>query len=229
MTETVSYYRPHPGVVAAIRQIVKRSILDTPFYDFYMGRRYRRQYDGWVAAGRPNPPPHYNKQLAIREYAQRNHCKILVETGTFLGDMLYAMKDTFEELHSIELDPFLFKKAGERFRKLPQIKLHHGDSGVMLEKIMPQIKLKALFWLDGHYSGGITAQANKDTPIVEELITIRSHCKDPVILIDDARDFVGKNDYPTIPELERRCKELFPNHSFAVRDDIIRLEPARNS
>ena len=37
--------------------------------------------------------------------------------------------------------------------------------------------------------------------------------------------FNGTNDYPTIPSLEAKCRELFPNHSFLVKDDIIRLEP----
>lgn len=227
MNQAASYYRPHPGFIAGVRQVIKRSVLDSPLYDFYMERRYRKNYDLWVQAGRPNPPPHYNKQLAIREYAERNKCTILVETGTFLGDMLYAMKSVFKALHTIELDEFLHKKATERFRKHPHIKLHQGDSGIMLAKIMPLIKEPALFWLDGHYSGGITAQADLDTPIVEELITIMKHGLKHVILIDDARDFNGTNDYPTIPVLEAKCKELFPKHSFLVKDDIIRLEPIR--
>lgn len=228
MTENASYYRPHPGFVAGVRQIIKRSILDTSIYDFYMNRRYKKHYGDWVAAGRPNPPPHYNKQLTIREYAARNKSAVLVETGTFLGDMLYAMKDVFQELHSIELDELLHKKATERFRRYGHIKLHRGDSGVMLGKILTTIKGPTLFWLDGHYSGGITAQADKDTPIVEELITITKHPYEHVILIDDARDFNGTNDYPTIPQLETRCRELFPNHSFLVKDDIIRLEPKKS-
>jgi hypothetical protein len=52
-----------------------------------------------------------------------------------------------------------------------------------------------LFWLDGHFCGGVSAHGDKGTPILEELNLILSHrVKEHVILIDDARLFNGTFD-----------------------------------
>jgi hypothetical protein len=81
-----------------------------------------------------------------------------------------------------------------------------------------------LFWLDGHYSGGITAKGPLDTPIVKELDSILNHSvTGHVILIDDARCFVGENDYPTIDELREILHTERPRWVFEVKDDIIRI------
>jgi hypothetical protein len=54
------------------------------------------------------------------------------------------------------------------------------------------------FWLDGHYSGGITHQGPTDCPICAELEAIEknlSHFAAVTVLIDDIRCFD-----PSIPE-----------------------------
>jgi len=43
-----------------------------------------------------------------------------------------------------------------------------------------------------------------------------------VILIDDARLFVGKDDYPTLHALKQMVLTEQPNWNFEVKDDIIR-------
>ena len=81
-----------------------------------------------------------------------------------------------------------------------------------------------LFWLDGHYSAGITAKGEKETPIWEELEHICDHpIKNHVILIDDASLFVGKNDYPNLDSLQKFVESRFPDNIFEVRDDMIRI------
>mgnify|MGYP001369983704 CR=1 FL=1 len=39
----------------------------------------------------------------------------------------------------------------------------------MLKNIIKNIDKPALFWLDGHYSGGVTGMGDNETPILEEL------------------------------------------------------------
>ena len=64
--------------------------------------------------------------------------------------------------------------------------LIQGDSGVELGNLVGKLSGPALFWLDGHYSEGETAQGPKDTPIFEELEHIFSARRDgDVILIDE--------------------------------------------
>jgi hypothetical protein len=44
-----------------------------------------------------------------------------------------------------------------------------------------------------------------------------------VILIDDAREFVGTNGYPTIKELKKLVLTKRKDWSFIVKYDIIRI------
>ncbi len=101
-----------------------------------------------------------------------------------------------------------------------------GDSGEVLKQLIPVLSSQAIFWLDGHYSGGLTAKGAKECPGYEELNAIFNSSIEHVICIDDARLFVGKNDYPTIDELSIFVQEKKPGYAFSVENDCIRLLPA---
>ena len=136
------------------------------------------------------------------------------------------MKKDFDRIYSIELNQELVEKAKLRFKNESHIELIHGDSGIELKKLIAKINQPALFWLDGHYSAGITARGDKDTPILEELEHIlnapdRGH----VILIDDARCFGADPAYPTIAKLSESIKHKRPNTSLVVAYDSIRITP----
>ena len=90
--------------------------------------------------------------------------------------------------------------------------------------ILNKVHKPCLFWFDAHYSEGITAKGEKETPIVEELKYIITHpIEGNVILIDDARLFTGKNDYPGIEEIRELILSRYPEYVFNVKDDIIRI------
>jgi len=178
----------------------------------------------WEAKGRPAPPPHIIKQKTIEDYARRFSLETLIETGTYQGDMVDAMKNSFTRIFSIELGEDLHKQAKERFHNNEHISIIHGDSGEVLPDILVGIKRPCLFWLDGHYSGGITAKGETDTPVVEELEHIINHpVTGHVILIDDARCFVGQNQYPKIDELKDMILERRPDWILEAENDIIRI------
>lgn len=177
----------------------------------------------WKKQGKPVPPPHVVKQLAIKEYQQKGNVKLLIETGTYYGDMLYALRREFTQLYSIELSEYFYNKAVKRFKNQKNIKILHGDSGEVLYTLMPQISQPVMFWLDGHYSGGKTAKGSSDCPIYNELDAIFTTEFNHIILIDDAREFNGNNSYPTIAELRSYVLLRRPNSTFSVEDDIIRI------
>lgn len=167
----------------------------------------------------------FTKQKNLQEIAANYQLKTLVETGTYLGDTLYALYNHFDQLYSIELSDHYFEKASRRFQNYPKIKLMHGDSGKVLFDLVPSLKTPALFWLDGHYSAGLTAKGDKECPIFEELTAIFQSDIPHVIIIDDARCFVGKNDYPAIDELKRFVLQYRPRYTIIVIADSIRLMP----
>jgi hypothetical protein len=164
------------------------------------------------------------KQGIVKEYAAHFDTRNLIETGTYRGDMVNAMRHHVDRIWSIELDEGLFKKARRRFRRDRRISILRGDSGKILPEILTSVTKPCLFWLDGHYSGGITARGDEETPIRKELSQILKHpVEGHVILIDDARCFDGTHDYPTIDEIEKTVKETRPSWVFDVKDDIMRI------
>ena len=176
----------------------------------------------WYIKGKPSPAPHIVKEKMITK--NRGNRTILIETGTYLGEMVIKMRHNFQKIYSIELDKKLFEAAQERFQHDQTIEILNGDSGEVLQMLLPKTTAPTLFWLDGHYSGGVTSKANLNTPIYRELNTILAHpVSDHIILIDDARLFVGEHDYPTLLDLENFISQKTNGHTFSVINDIIRI------
>ncbi len=198
-------------------------IKQVKFWLSYVRKRYnyRKEYIRWKMQGKPLPPPHFAKQLAIRKYRRNFSFNILIESGTYLGEMVEAQRKYFRKIVSIELSQTLFENAINRFRNHKNIEILHGDSGELLKNIVRNLESSAIFWLDGHYSGGNTAKGKIETPILNELEPIFQSSKAHIILIDDARLFDGNNDYPTIEYLKAFAEKAA--YSLKVEDDIIRL------
>ncbi|HLH52263.1 MAG TPA: glycosyltransferase [Verrucomicrobiae bacterium] len=155
----------------------------------------------------------------LRDLAQRFNLLAFVETGTYLGDSTAIAADIFNAVHSIELSPELAARARDRFRAQPNVKIYQGDSAQRLPEILSSLTGRTLFWLDGHYSSGITAKGTVNTPILDELSAIHASCGDnAVLLIDDLRMFdlprPGSNapdpilGYPPVKDLYRVLAEM---------------------
>ncbi len=178
----------------------------------------------WVESNKILPTPPIIKQEVIKLYAKKYSVETLVETGTYFGNTVEECKDSFQKIITIELDNSLYARAKKRFRNDDRVEVLHGDSAILLSEILRRIDGKVLFWLDAHYSGGITAFGKKQTPILEELSAIfSSKLKKPIILIDDANDFTGKEEYPTLNELRNFLRKKHPTFGCIVQNGIIRI------
>jgi hypothetical protein len=196
-------------------------------YDTYV--RARRGLQPWRSWSEDGSPPPQTKQLLVRHYAESWGLLVLVETGTYLGDMVAAMRDEFPRIVSIELDPLLAQRAADHFAQDEHIQIIQGDSAIRLPECLSTLKAPALFWLDAHFSGGVTARADTDTPVWAELDTILQHPVDGhVVLIDDARAFGRAPGYPTIDALKKMVLDRRPAWTLNVADDIIRIHGQRD-
>lgn len=143
------------------------------------------------------------------------HLKTFVETGTNKGWMIERMLNRFERIYSVEFDDKLFNQAIAKFKGRSNLMLLKGDSAIEIKKIMEQIREPALFWLDAHGSGEISAE---NSPIIGEINAIFSHfVKNHVVIIDDARHF----DRKTIQMIKKLAK--LSNYTFAIESGIFRL------
>jgi hypothetical protein len=209
-------------------QMRKQKLKDR-FHRTFMGNilegyRIRKTYRQWLSKGKPQPVHRVVKQMTVKAFAQKYGIRVFIETGTYLGDMVAAVKDDFDRIYSIELSEDLYKQAKKKFTGYKHITIVHADSSQAMPGILSRIDAPCLFWLDSHYSAGITAGGEKETPIWEELGHI---CKHPinnhVILIDDARLFTGENNYPTLEFLKTFIESRLPDCEFDTQNDIIRI------
>lgn len=177
----------------------------------------------WVSLGRPIPGPAVYKESVVKGFQSFFQTKELIETGTFTGEMVDAVKDLFPSIISIEIDKKLARRAKRKFKKYPHIHILEGDSAEVLPRLIQEKKGQCIYWLDGHYSGGITGRGEKDTPIVEELNEIFKNYQNDIILIDDARSFNLNPNYPTIEVVTELCKNFVKDINVEVKYDIIRI------
>ncbi len=86
----------------------------------------------------------------------------------------------------------LADRARKRFAGQSAITVHKGTSEAVFPTLLPTLSGDVSFWLDGHYSAGLTYKGEQDTPIREELQEIAKNighfgrCR---IMVDDIRCF----------------------------------------
>lgn len=216
-----------------LKKILKKIIDHTPLYGRFQSlvekKRQKQELAQWEREGCPVPPPHVIKQKNLLESATKYNMKVLVETGTYLGEMIEAMAPHFDCIYSIELSDFLHAKARRRFKNRDNIHLIHGDSGKELKNLLAVLKQPAVFWLDGHYSAGITAKGEKDTPIYEELEHIfKAKDLGHVIIIDDARCFGSDPGYPSLDDIKKFIKTHKEHANIEERCDSIIIIPCED-
>ena len=128
----------------------------------------------------------------FRSAIQEELPKIIVETGTYLGDGVSSYIGYFDKIYSIELSEKYCQMAKAKFKSDSSIEIIQGDSAQILRTdIFPHEPI--LFYLDAHFAGGETS--DNGCPLIEELEAIVAR-KVPgdVIVIDDMR-LMGKADW----------------------------------
>ena len=201
-----------------------RRISPARVHDFRRARRARAEAEEWRRSGGSGPLPAALKHDLLRAYGKRFGVSTLVETGTYLGDTVAALRADFRRIISIELSDRLYRWAQRRFAGVPGVTVVHGDSAHVLPRVLSELSEPCLFWLDGHYSAEITAHGGRPSPVIEELEAILRHSiPGHVVLIDDARCFDGSNGWPTVDELRSLVERHDPRLDFSVADDIIRI------
>jgi hypothetical protein len=180
----------------------------------------------WERNGYSVPPPFGYKQQVLRDLAKRYKLGTMIESGTYFGQMDFTLKDVFSQIYTIELVPHLHAKAKSWLAKYPHIDCILGDSSVVIPSLLNILRQPCLFWLDAHYSGGLTGKTDIETPISFELDAVLNHTiRNHVVLIDDARLFDGTNGYPLLSSLRDMVICVRPDLSFAVKHDIIIITP----
>lgn len=146
---------------------------------------------------------------------------IAIETGTYLGSTSKILGECFSSCYSIERDPKLAIYAVKRLAKFPNIRVLQGSSRELLDNIIPANDIPVVFWLDAHFSAGVTAGSDDPCPLIAELETILSkrQSDNTIVLIDDARGLTGSNGWPSLGQV---CSNFtIKQWEVVALDDVI--------
>jgi hypothetical protein len=162
-----------------------------------------------------NEPPNEKSLNVILKYANDNpQCTTFIETGSWFGAIPFALQTYFKILYTIEIDGWLYEKTRKRLRNVNNVFCFHGDSADVIPALLPTVHEPILYWLDAHYSRGVSGIGNEDTPILKELDAIFSHefILDSVVIIDDADCYGSLDEYPVVNTiLEHMVRQMKEN------------------
>ena len=180
------------------------------------------QMQQWRARGYLENAPQLVKQNLFVKYGVPQ--AQWVETGTFLGETTDFLSNSYSFVYSVEPEKELYKNAMKKFLN-QNVELFNGVSEDVMPSLLLRLKGDINFWLDGHYSAGVTFKGNKNCPVEEELIAIKNNLLNFTkvsILIDDVRLFLPTNttysDYPSIDFLVDWAR--VNNFNWRVEHDV---------
>lgn len=168
-------------------------------------RRVRQVQDlrAWAQRGFLENAPQFVKQNIFLKYGIPG--APWVETGTYMGHTTAFLLRHFGKVYTVEPGDALYERARRVFAG-QNVELFHGVSEEILPSLVPALHGDVNFWLDGHYSAGVTFRGEKDCPVEEELKLIGDNVEKfgkLSILIDDVRCFLSSNaDFPHYPSLD---------------------------
>jgi len=171
--------------------------------------------------------PYFPKDVALKLAALAN-ADIFVETGTYYGNTTKWASTEFKTIFTIELSDHLYNLTKSELLAKGNIIPKLGNSKNVLPDILEETDSNIIFWLDGHYSSGITAGADDPCPLREELEIILKRDNDDIIIIDDARCYTGGwGAFPSIAEIckivnktakNKRQLQICNDHIYIVPD-----------
>jgi hypothetical protein len=164
--------------------------------------------------------------------AEQFSIRTFVETGTYQGETALFASRVFPEVVTIEGSDELYAAARKRLQDCPNVACLCGDSRQHLASITGDLLGRVLFWLDAHWSGGITFGRNAECPLLDELQAIYSSPCEPFVVIDDARFFVSLppephdiRDWPSYFDVAAAVQDRAPGTFTTLYADAIVLAP----
>jgi hypothetical protein len=180
-------------------------------------------YRDWKSRRFAPPSPYYVKQVVLARNGIRG--ATWVETGTYLGGTAKRLAKIASKVYTIEPEPKLYAAAKKLLESKPNVEPIHGLSEDVFPTLLPKLSGDVCFWLDGHYSAGITHKGPQDCPVVEELAAISGNLagmSKVVVMIDDIRCFdPRKPAFSGYPSVDVPVDWARANHfTWSIEHDI---------
>ena len=178
-------------------QTLLRKIIPEPFLRFRKSVALYKWYSKNYCAP---PAPHFVKQGVLLRHGIKN-CT-WIETGTYLGLTTKLLASKYFHVHTIEPSQKCLSIAKDYIGDNKNITFYNGTSEDCIKIACAAVDGDVCFWLDGHYSAGITFQGDADSPIMHELAVIEKHLnryRSFAVMIDDIRStHIDSDHYPSL-------------------------------
>jgi hypothetical protein len=172
----------------------------------------------------------------VKPLLDEHEVPYFVETGTAGGMSVKEASKLFKRCWTIEL----IKDRPDFNNSHGGVHFEIGDSAEILPRIiadLKEIKFKTdpkarqwvLFFLDAHYCGDVPNESGyPECPLLDEIKCVAEYGEDAVIIIDDARLFLGSpphpnepTEWPCICDIFHLLREKFPYHYISIVDDYV--------
>jgi FkbM family methyltransferase len=151
-----------------------------------------------------------------------------IETGTHFGATALWAAQYFPKVITIEAAKEIYEGVVNNYGHLKNVDFLLGNSKEQLAAIVPSLKQPCIFWLDAHWSGGMTYGESQECPLLEELQIINDSECEHFILIDDARLFLCPppnphriEEWPTIDAVTSLLNSGRSRYTVIVEDVIV--------
>lgn len=151
-----------------------------------------------------------------------------VEGGTYQGGTSRWASERFARVITMENSMEMHTIASQNLQGIGNVSLLLGDSRQHLPNIAAS-EDNVLYWLDAHWSGGVTYGEGDECPLLEELAFIFKADQNCAILVDDARLFLAppplphqRNEWPTLIDI---CNALPTGWDCICHDDVLSVIP----
>jgi hypothetical protein len=168
----------------------------------------------------------------ITRLAKQFNVKNFIETGTYYGGTAIWASKKFEKVLTIEYSQEIYNNVSNQHKSIENIKFLFGDSREKLKKLINELDSSSIFWLDAHWSGGLTYGDNDQCPLIEEINIINCAKNEHFILIDDARLFTSPpqpphkiEHWPHISEVISALKSKSNEKYIVIIEDVIIAVP----
>lgn len=165
-------------------------------------------------------------------FKEKYAIKTFFETGTYMGSTSIRSASMFNKVITVELNNELFKKALEKFEnlQLKNIIIYNNNSENIIKDYCNNAKESTVFWLDAHYSAGVTSGKDVPSPLLTELKSIMNSELEHFIIVDDVRFIcINMSDsihrYPSIIEITDAVKECGSKYEISIFNDCLFLIP----
>jgi hypothetical protein len=166
----------------------------------------------------------------VRLLKERLAIELFVETGTYYGNTSAWAAEYFTNVITFEASPHFAEMARSRFSGR-NVRVIEGSSATELKPTLEANPGNAIFWLDAHWCGGMSAGNTSECPFFDEMAAINSRTNADVILLDDARYFLAPPpaphdpaQWPTLSETVSKLENGGRRYVVAI-DDIFLAVP----